>query len=249
MNPLALLLAAGIGVSLGLLGGGGSILTVPLLSWLGVPAREAIATSMIVVGITSFSAMINHAREGNVAWRTGGLFGAAGMVGAYAGAFFGKFLPEQLLLGLFAALMLATSVAMLRGRKEAVGPAAPPSVPRLLLLGLVFGAITGVLGAGGGFLIVPALNLLAGLTMTQAVGTSLLVITMNSLAGFAGASGHVTIDGALAAEVALAAVLGSQLGALFSKQVPAAMLRRGFAVFVLVLGVIQLANSVSGGVH
>ena len=174
---------------------------------------------------------------------------AAGMVGAYGGAYLGRYVPEQLLLGLFAALMLATSIAMLRGRQEAAGPVPPPSVPRLLLLGLVFGAITGVLGAGGGFLIVPALNLLAGLTMTEAVGTSLLVITMNSLAGYAGASGHVSIDGALAAEVALAAVLGSQLGALFAKQVPAAMLRRGFAVFVLVLGVIQLANSVGASVH
>jgi len=244
MNPLVLLLAACIGLSLGLLGGGGSILTVPLLSWMGLPAREAIATSMVVVGITSFSALIHHAREGHVAWRTGGLFGASGMVGAYAGALLGSRLPEQLLLGMFAALMLATAVAMLRGGRQAQTPPATASTPRILALGLASGAITGVLGAGGGFLIVPALTLVAGLPMAQAVGTSLLVITLNSVAGYAGASGHVVIDGALAAEVSLAAVLGSQLGAVFSGAVPAVALRRGFAGFVLVMGVIQLAQSV-----
>ena len=158
MIALAIALAVLVGVSLGLLGGGGSILAVPLLVYVaGMDAKEAIATSLLVVGTTSAVALIPHARAGRVRWRTGLLFGAAGMVGAYAGGRVAEFIPGSLLLVAFALMMLATAVAMIRGRKSPDKPAHTElPVVRVLLDGVVVGLVTGLVGAGGGFLIVPA---------------------------------------------------------------------------------------------
>ncbi|HLU45961.1 MAG TPA: sulfite exporter TauE/SafE family protein [Natronosporangium sp.] len=237
-------LALLIGLSLGLLGGGGSILAVPLLVYVaGLPAREAIATSLLVVGVTSAVALIAHARAGRVRWRTGLWFAAASMVGAYAGGRLAAYIPDVWLLIGFAGMMLATAVAMLRGRRSATrAESSRRPVGWVLVEGAVVGWATGLVGAGGGFLVVPALVLRAGLTMPAAVATSLLVIALKSFAGLAGYLASVSLDWPLAWTVTAAAVAGSLLGARWAGRVPEATLRRGFGGFVLVMGAVVLAG-------
>lgn len=248
---LALVLALGVGVSLGLLGGGGSILTVPLLVYvLGLPAHEAIAASLLVVGTTSVAALVPHARGGRVKWQTGILFGAASMVGAYGAGRVAKLIPATALLLLFGGMMLLTAIFMMRGGKkpaEQKKPATPLDARRYLpiaLEGLVVGAFTGLVGAGGGFLVVPALVLLGGLGMRDAVGTSLLVIAMKSFAGFAGYLSSTHVDWTLAALVTVAAVIGSFGGARLAAKVPPDLLRRAFAWFVVVMAVFILSQEI-----
>ena len=247
---LTLLLAVLIGVSLGLLGGGGSILTVPILAYVaGLPAKEAIAASLVVVGVTSAVGAVSHARAGRVRWRTGVSFGAAGMAGAFLGGLLGGHIPSTVLMVAFALMMIATSVAMLRGRRGAPaeeGPTREPSAGRIVLEGLAVGLVTGLVGAGGGFLVVPALALLAGLPMPVAVGTSLVVIAMKSFAGLAGYLTSVSLDWALVGGVTLAAVLGSLLGARAAGHLPEQALRTGFGVFVLAMGALVLVQELPG---
>ena len=237
------LLALLIGLVLGLLGGGGSILTVPVLVYLlDVPPKEAIATSLVVVGGTAAVASVQHALGGRVQWRTGLLFSLAGMAGAYLGGFAADWFSGTTLLVLFAAMMLATGVAMLVGRKEPTASATRREQPGWLIVveGLVVGAFTGLVGAGGGFLVVPALVLMGGLTMQQAVGTSLMVIALKSGAGFLGHAAHVEIDWALAGSFTAATILGSLVGTSLSARVSGRSLRTGFAVFVLVMAGVVL---------
>ena len=171
------------GVRVGLIGGGGgggSILTVPILTYvLGMEPLLATTASLFVVGVTALVSMARHARDGRVAWRTGFVFGLAGMTGALIGGQVGGFIPGTVMMILFAAVMIATSVAMMRPRRGGtpVGVDAPPRKPvRVLAEGFAVGFATSLVGAGGGFLVVPALALLGGLPMALAVGTSLLVI-------------------------------------------------------------------------
>lgn len=247
---LTLLLAVLIGVSLGLLGGGGSILTVPILAYVaGLPTKEAIAASLVVVGVTSAVGAISHARAGRVRWRTGVSFGAAGMAGAFLGGILGGHIPSTVLMVAFALMMIATSVAMLRGRQGAPaeeGPPREPSAGRIALEGLAVGLATGLVGAGGGFLVVPALALLAGLPMPVAVGTSLVVIAMKSFAGLAGYLTSVSLDWALVSGVTLAAVLGYLLGARAAGHLPERALRTGFGAFVLAMGALVLVQELPG---
>lgn len=238
---IALLLSLLIGLSLGMLGGGGSILTVPILVYaLGLPAPEAIASSLIVVGITSATGAARHARSGNVEWRTGLVFGAAGMAGAFLGGRAAGWFSDRTLLLSFAAIMVVTAVAMFRGRRERPEASPPASKLRLAVYGSIVGVVTGWVGAGGGFLVVPALALAGGLPMRRAVGTSLLVIAANSVAGFLGRVGDVTIDVPLTAAVTAAAVVGSLAGGALADRLPQETLRKGFALFVLVLAVFQI---------
>ncbi len=148
MIALTVALAVLVGVTLGLLGGGGSILTVPLLAYVaGMDAKEAIATSLLVVGVTSAVGAISHARAGRVQWRTGIFFGLAGMVGAYAGGLLSQFVPGTVLLLAFAVMMVATAVAMLRGRKSkstAEGGSHSMPIGKVLLDGVVVGLVTGL---------------------------------------------------------------------------------------------------------
>ena len=247
MIALTVGLALLVGVALGLLGGGGSILTVPLLAYVaGMEAKQAIATSLLVVGTTSAVAAISHARAGRVQWRTGLIFGAAGMAGAYGGGLLAHYIPGSVLLIGFAVMMIAPAVAMLRGRKE-VGPADPHHripVPKVVAEGLIVGLVTGLVGAGGGFLVVPALALLGGLPMPIAVGTSLVVIAMKSFAGFAGYLNSVSIDWRLAAMVTAAAVVGALAGARLTALVNPDSLRKAFGWFVLVMSSVILAEEI-----
>jgi uncharacterized membrane protein YfcA len=218
-----------------MLGGGGSILTVPLLVYvLGVEPRTAIAMSLVVVGLTSLAAVSVHARAGRVRWRTAFLFGAGGMVGAFFGGRVAHLLPSSVLLLLFAAVMVAAALAMLR-RKEVpapVQPAPPLPVAQVLVRGSAVGTLSGLVGAGGGFLIVPAL-VLAGLPTPTAVGTSLVVIALQCAAGFLGHLGHAHLPWGLTALVLAMAITGSFLGGRLASRIPPATLRLGFAAFVL----------------
>ncbi len=243
MNALGLALASLVGLSLGFFGGGGSILTVPLLVYVfGLEAKTAIASSLLIVALASLGGAVSHLRAGNVRLRTAAIFGSAGIVGAYAGGRLSVLIDGQVLLLLFASMMVLTALAMWRGRRgpEAESTEAPVTaardILRLIAQGGVVGSFTGLVGAGGGFLIVPALSLFGGLPLRAAVGTSLVVIVMNSLAGFSGYAAHVSIDPALVGGVATSAVIGSLFGARLARFVSPAALRRGFAAFVLAMG-------------
>jgi uncharacterized membrane protein YfcA len=242
----ALALSLAIGVSLGLLGGGGSILTVPILVYvIGLDAKPAIATSLLVVGITSAAAVIPHAVARRVSFGIGAAFGVASMVGAFAGGRLAHAIPSGVLLVSFAIMMLVTGLAMLRGRgREPEGPV-ERRWGRIVLSGIGIGLLTGIIGAGGGFLIVPALVLLCGVPMTAAVATSLFVIAINSFAGFASYLGSVAIDLRVAGLVSTAAVAGSFVGARWARRVRPEVLRRGFAWFVLGMGVFMVERQTS----
>ncbi len=244
MMLLILFLALFMGAVLGLLGGGGSILTVPILAYVaGMPPGEAIASSLVVVGVTSLVGAMNHARRGGVEWKTGLVFGGVAMVGAFAGGRLAEFFPGWLLLALFAGLMVTTSLVMLRKKKgSSMQASSPAAMPLIALEGFLVGAVTGLVGAGGGFLVVPALVLLGGLSMHKAIGTSLLVIAMKSAAGVAGHLSHVDVDWTLTASVAAFAVVGSIIGARYTAKIPADTLRVAFAWFVLVMGSFILAK-------
>lgn len=230
-------LATLIGLSLGLLGGGGSILAVPVLTYAaGLPAKEAIAASLLVVGTTALVALAQHARKGHVEWQTGAIFSATAMAGAYGGGLAASAFSGSTLLLLFSAMMVVTSVAMFIGRGELqANPDRPLPVGLVVVEGVAVGGATGLVGAGGGFLVVPALVLLGGMDMHKAVGTSLMVIALKSFAAFAGHAAHVSIDMELTAMVTAAAVLGSLLGAQLSSRIPANALRKAFAGFVLLM--------------
>lgn len=250
MTVLGFVLAALIGLSLGLLGGGGSILTVPIFVYvLGFAAKQAIAMSLPVVGATSLVGALGHWRAGNVHLRTAVIFGAIAMTGSYLGARLAVFLSGAVQLTTLAVVMLAAAASMLRTSREDGAPAdenrgaAPrPSLPmgKVIAVGLAVGVLTGVIGIGGGFLIVPALVVLARVPMKQAVGTSLLVIAMNSVSGFAGYIGTVQVPWAFLTAFTAVAIAGILAGTYMVRFVSAAALRRGFAVFLLVIGGLML---------
>ncbi|AKU98283.1 putative transmembrane protein [Labilithrix luteola] len=246
MIALAVGLSLVVGLVLGLLGGGGSILMLPILVYAAeLPPAQAITLSLLVVGATSLAALVPHARMGRVRLRPGLLFGMAGMVGAYGGSRLGAHVPAGVLLASFGALSLATAVAMLRRKSTAPEvPAKALNAPRAVLQGLAVGAVSGLVGAGGGFLVVPALVLFGGLGMGEAIGTSLLVIAMQSGAGFLTHLASVELDWGLALATTASAVTGSVAGAKASAKVPHDALRRAFAWLVLVLGLFMVAKQV-----
>ena len=244
MIGLAVGLAVFVGISLGLLGGGGSILTVPLLAYVaGLEPKQAIATSLFVVGVTSAVGSITHARAGRVRWRVAAIFGAAAMAGAYGGGRLAHYIPGNVLLIAFALIMIAAAVAMLRGRREVGDESAGPlPIGRIVLQGACVGIVSGLVGAGGGFLLVPALALIGGLPMPVAVGTSLVVISMQSFAGLAGHLAGESIDWKLAGMVTAAAVVGSVIGGRLTSRVEPATLRKAFGWFVLAMAALVLAE-------
>lgn len=248
MIVLGLILSLAIGLSLGLLGGGGSILTVPVLHYtLGFGAHDAIAASLFVVGITSSVALISHARAGYVRWRTGLVFGIASMATAFAGGRVGALLPGGALIVAFALVMVAAGVAMLMRARAAPRPRTqePVHVGRIVAAGLGVGLVTGVLGAGGGFVIMPALMLFGGLAVREAVGTSLFVIALNAFAGLAGSAAHAHIDVAIVVAVTALAIAGSLLGARIAQRLHAHHLQRAFGWFVLAVAAIILLRELA----
>jgi uncharacterized membrane protein YfcA len=240
-----------IGLSLGLLGGGGSILTVPVLVYvIGFAAKPAIAMSLPVVGATSLVGAIIHWRLGNVRLGTAALFGALTMIGAYLGAKGAVFVSGAFQLLLLSLVMVIAAVLMFRrsGPREATSDR-PPRLGLIVPVALGVGLLTGIVGIGGGFLVVPALVLLAGVPMRQAVGTSLTVIAMNSASGFIGYLGNVPIDWAFLAKFTALALVGMIVGVAASSRVPQAALKRGFAVFLIVTGSFVLYKNRSVFAH
>ena len=262
LTVVAAVLAVFIGMAVGLLGGGGSILTTPLLIYVvGFDAKQAITASLFVVAITSIFGLISHARAGRVVWKTGLLFGVAGMVGAFIGGQIGARLPGVVLLIAFAIMMGVTAVAMIRGRQKVAGKShGGRPIVRILIDGLVVGLVTGLVGAGGGFLVVPALVLLGGLAMPNAVATSLLVVAMKSIAGFFGYAlafgdgsfiswnSEIQLDWPIILIVTAAAIVGALVGSRLVGRIHPDLLRKIFGWFVLVMAVFILVQEIGAWV-
>lgn len=244
MEPLVLapLLGAVIGLALGMLGGGGSILTVPALVYLlGQDAHTAVGTSLVIVGSNALAGAWLHHRAGHVQIRQALLFAGAGLGAAYGGARLSLFLSSALLLVLFGGLMLVVAGLMLRQASPAAGLKSPTATwPRILLGGIGVGFLTGFLGVGGGFVIVPALVVLLGMDMRDAIGSSLVVIALNSLAGLLGHLNDGGLNWPLIGLMIVGGVAGILGGTWAARHLPTTLLRRAFAVFVVGLGTILL---------
>jgi uncharacterized protein len=243
MIILALVLALLIGLSLGLLGSGGSIITLPVLVYVaGIPAHEAVGMSLVVVGGTSVVGSLLNARRGSFDWKAGVLFAVSGMAGAFAGAKLTHLVSAPVLLLLFGVLMLLVGGRMLL--KNETG-----TLPRQCLLwrclgvGVAVGVLTGFLGVGGGFLILPALVLFAGLEMKPAIGTSLAIIAVNCAGGLVGQLRYVRLDWPLTLGFLAAATAGMFAGTALAGRLPASALRRSFAWGVLLLGAVLVGRN------
>jgi hypothetical protein len=234
-----------IGFVLGLLGGGGSILTVPALVYVvGQSPQAAVTASLIIVGANSAIGALIHRAQGTLNWRVALVFGGAGMVAAYLAAGYSKLFAPTTLMILFALLMLVVGLVMILRRTPQGGAHEGRGLLATLSSGLIVGALTGLLGVGGGFLIVPALVMLVGLPMRQAVGTSLIVIAMNSLAGFMGHLDGLSIDLLVVGIFAAAGIIGTYAGARLAQRLKPELLRRGFALFIIGLACLLLIDNV-----
>lgn len=243
-----------IGLSLGLVGGGGSILTVPVLVYLfGIEAMQATYYSLFIVGSTSLVGAFRHYRQGNVQLRVAALFGVTSIATILlVRRFLLPLVPKVLFTGddmvvtrqmatmtLFALLMVAASLSMIKGgnTEPLADEKSENKTLQFILAGIGIGVVTGVLGAGGGFLLIPALVLLLRLPMKQAVGTSLLIIALNSLSGFAGDLGSATINWQFLLTITGIAVAGILVGTRLSRNIPGHKLKKGFGWLVLIMGI------------
>lgn len=258
--PLGLL----IGIALGALGGGGSILAVPaLVHVLGQDPVTATTSSLIIVGITSLLSLPAHHRAQRVRFGKGTTFGLLGTAGSFAGSAASRAVPGEVLMTVFAVLMLVVAVLMLRRSRDGspeggdAGPSEPvltlrpltcacPRLLKLVVAATLVGLLTGFLGVGGGFVLVPALVLVLGFTMPVAVGTSLLVIAINSATALAARTqqGVGDLDWPLILGFAAVAVLGSLIGSRIADRLPAGRLSQAFAVLVLAIAAFTAVQSV-----
>ncbi len=247
----ALLGALAIGLSLGLMGSGGSILTVPVLTLvLGQEEKVAIAGSLAIVGGIALLAGLPYARQRLVDYRSLVFFGLPGMAGSYLGATLAGFVSGSLQLVVFAGLMLVAGVMMLRPPRLVEGLTRRRAIWKIAIDGVVVGMITGFVGVGGGFMIVPALVLLGGLPMSKAIGTSLFIIALKSASGFVKYLDvlddlGLSLDWQVIGIFTALGIVGSFVGNLISTRVPQAALRRGFAIFLFVIGTFIVLRSLS----
>jgi uncharacterized membrane protein YfcA len=233
-HNFALLLALLIGVSLGALGSGGSIITLPILVYVaGVAPKSAVGMSMAIVGGTSFLGSYFHWRSGNFLPRPMLLFSATGILGAYLGSIGTHLVSSSMLLLLFSGLMLAVGTLMLSGKQRLGASSATCATSRCILAGFAVGLVTGFLGVGGGFVIVPALVWFAGLDARRAIGTSLGIIAVNSAAGLAGQLRYTHWDWTLTGEFLACSLIGMGVGIPIARRAPDQALRKAFAVVVL----------------
>jgi uncharacterized membrane protein YfcA len=241
--------AIAIGLSLGLLGSGGSILTVPVLVYLlGQDEKIAIAGSLFVVGTIALVGSLQYVRVGLVDWRNVFVFGVPGMLGTYLGALTAAFVPGILQLAFFSLVMLLASYMMLRPVSLTDAVSAPRATWKIAADGLVVGVITGLVGVGGGFLIVPALVLLGGLAIHTAVATSLVIIALKSYSGFYKYldvldTQNLELDWRTLLLVTALGIMGSFAGAKIAKRLPQEKLKKGFGFFLIVMGIYILARS------
>lgn len=248
MIGLALLGAVIVGLSLGLLGSGGSILTVPLLVYLvGQPEKVAIAGSLAVVGGIALAGALPAALRGGVEWRSVGWFGVPGMAGTVLGAHLSRWLSGDVQLLLFAAVMIVAAWHMARTGAAPPAHAMPRSRAWIIVDGLGVGLLTGLVGVGGGFLIVPALVLLGGLSMHRAIATSLWIIALNAFSGFGkhllvlDAAG-LRLDWLLLGLFTGVGAVGSLVGQRLATRLPQALLRRGFAALLVLMGLYMVSR-------
>jgi uncharacterized membrane protein YfcA len=253
---LALISGIATGLMLGIFGSGGSIIAVPaLLYLLDVEAKQAIAMSLGIIAVTASISAFDHWRHHNVNLRIAAVFGLFGMIGTYAGARLGVLTPVTLQLVLFALVMYAAAWKMLVKKAvvdaktgHAETPVDEPVFGRRMAHiaghGIVVGVLTGLVGVGGGFLIVPALVLLSGIPIRQAIGTSLAIVAAKSYAGFAGYLGAVPIDYALMGSFTAVTVLSSLIGTRLARRLPGELLKRGFAGFLVLVASYILLKSV-----
>jgi uncharacterized membrane protein YfcA len=240
-----------IGIILGILGGGGSILSIPILVYLlHVDVVMASAYSLFIVGTTSLVGAIPKYKKHLVNLRTGFFFGLPSIITIFiTRKWIVPSIPEVvyqtesftltkrvLILGLFAILMILASISMIRGSKEIMNENHRFRVVLVIIEGMIIGFLTGLVGAGGGFLIIPALVLLTGLPFKTAVGTSLFIIAINSLIGFLGDVMNYTMDWKFLMSITALSIIGILIGDRISKKIPAATLRKSFGWFVLIMG-------------
>ncbi len=286
MSPetlLSALLGVAIGLSLGALGGGGSILTVPALVYaLGVSAKHATGGSLLIVGLSSLFGMIAHARAGRVRWSVGLTVGVVSIVGSLAGTALNRRINAELLLLLFAGLMFVVAAMMIRRDRRTTPPSAPrpvlapvpvggPTPPTVLedraldelvhveeaiastragkpllvaVVGVGVGFLTGFLGVGGGFIVVPSLVLILGLGLAEAVGTSLLIIAISSAFAIVERHGVHGVDASILVPFAVAAMAAAMVGNLIAGRVPARRLNQGFIVLVILVACYVTVRSV-----
>ncbi len=248
-----------IGLVLGMLGGGGSILSIPILVYLfNIDAVMASAYSLFIVGATSLAGAIPKYREHLVNVRTGLIFGIPSIIAIFATRkwiipsipdvlfFIGSFALTKriLLLGIFAILMILASIVMIRKRGEFASDTNGFQVGGIMAQGVLIGFLTGLVGAGGGFLIIPALILLTGISFKTAVGTSLFIIAINSLIGFMGDVLNYSINWTFLFKITSLAIIGILVGNQFSKKLPSYKLRKSFGWFTLVTGGLMLIKEI-----
>jgi uncharacterized protein len=254
MILLALGLGLVVGFVLGLLGGGGSILAVPIFLYvLHAAPKPAIAMSLAVVGLSAFVGFLTHWRQGTVALRVAIPFGLCAMVGAFVTARLTHLVPASLQLGLFAVFAFAAAILMLRDASrtsmavEDNTTHRPHFTPKLIPQAVGVGVLTALVGAGGGFVIVPALTLVADVPIKPAIGSSLLIITMNALSGFVGYIGQVPIDWPLIGAFSATAAVGAIAGTTQLKRVPQRRIKQAFAILILALGAYLVAQRLLAG--
>lgn len=247
MFALTLVLALFVGIGVGVLGSGGTVMSVPLLAYVaGMGAKQAIATAHLVVAVTSAVTIIPFLRVGRIQWRTGALLGGAGFVGAYIGGLLARFFSDTILLIGFAGIVILTGAAMLRPRQRIVDSEGhKPSVGVLISGGLAIGLVSGLVGAGGGVFVVPFLTLVGGVSVTYAVGTSLLVVTLNSFAGLGGYLAHVHLDARLATAFTAITVIGGQIGAHLHARVDPNVLRYAFGFLALAIAAVTVGKEIN----
>lgn len=259
LYALGHLFAIAMGISLGLLGSGGSVLALPVLVYvMGIPTKSAIAMTLVIVGAVSLVGVIPHWRRGNLNGKTAIIFGSATMLGAYLGARLATqpwvtATVQMVLFGiamLFAAGLMIYRTAQSQPPPEATieGALYNPPVCKycwlwLMSEGIGVGSLTGLVGVGGGFAIVPALVLLGKIPMKQAIGTSLLIISGNSIAGLLGYLGHVNLNWHLTVSFTFAAGLGTVLGSYLGQFVSARQLQKGFGYFLLAIATFVLVKN------
>ena len=249
VSPAAWPGAIAIGLSLGLMGSGGSILTVPVLVYLiGQDEKVALAGSLFIVGSIALAGSLQYLRGGLIDWRSVLSFGVPGMAGTWLGALFSAFVPGIAQLALYACVMLVASWLMLRPVDLDKATGQSRALWKIALDGLAVGVITGLVGVGGGFLIVPALVLLGGLPMHTAVATSLVIIALKSYSGFYKyldvlAGEGLLLDWPVLLTITLVGVLGSVAGSHFAKRMPQDRLKRWFGWFLIVMGAYILWRS------
>lgn len=244
--------AIAIGVSLGLLGSGGSIITVPVLVYLlGQDEKVAIAGSLFIVGSIALAGSLQYVRAGMIDWRNVLVFGAPGMAGTYLGALIAAYVPGVLQLAMFALVMLLASYMMLRPADLTHEQHTPREAWKIALDGLVVGVITGLVGVGGGFLIVPALVLLGGVAIHRAVATSLVIIALKSYSGFYKYidvldAQNLQLDWPTISLVTALGIAGSFFGARIARKMPQQRLKQGFGYFLIVMGLYILVRTAPG---